>query len=708
MTEQRILVIDDEPRMVDSLKTLLTMEGYEVIGENEPNRAVRMLEESDFDLVITDIKMPDHDGIDILARAHEKDPFIGVILITGYASLDSAKLAIDRGAFGYLTKPLELDELKLVVAQSMQKRQVELERLKLLNELKVANETLELKLAQINALSSASNLLATTTDLKEALTSILSLAIDVIGARLGSVMILDPIKKELFIGASCGLEDNVIQNTRMKLGTSISGFVAQSGRPLMIEDIEKDATFARINRQKYESKSLISVPLIYKDQVYGVINLNNKADGKPFTQDDLNMLVSLAAPAAVAIDRANIIAEKTQTISELTVLHNLAEKVSMLDDLKMIGRATFEGLRDLLNLEFIFWYDYLERSGQLQLEFSFGTMPDEFIPPSVNTIDISPETITMGRTADIESMETKLSEAFSQLAFVADCNLKVIPIPIFLKRALAGVAVLAFSKSYEFDSSLRELAMLALSQTAAIYQRQRAILNATQLVTMGRLLGDIGHDLRKPLTNLKGSLQIYKHKIDGPMAMEFFPEAEKEVNRLSELVKEMVEFSNPNKYQTRRVEIERLLERSLELVSSDLKHAKINIVKEFHPNIPAVMVNEREMLQVFVNIILNAVDSMEKGGTLRLSCRQISEDEHDWIRLQFQDTGCGIPEDNLSRIFDRYFTTKQTGTGLGLAIVERIVSVHNGRWLSYPVLHWSVPGQPRRSVSSIDAPALLL
>ena len=141
----------------------------------------------------------------------------------------------------------------------------------------------------------------------------------------------------------------------------------------------------------------------------------------------------------------------------------------------------------------------------------------------------------------------------------------------------------------------------------------------------------------------------------------------------------MVEFSNPNKYQTRRIDISKLLERSLELVSSDLKHGNIKIIKEFQPNIPAVMVNEREMMQVFVNIILNAVDSMEKGGTLRLGCQHISDDGSDWIRLQFQDNGCGIPEENVNRIFDRYFTTKQTGTGLGLAIVERIVSVHNGR-----------------------------
>ena len=211
MTERKILVIDDEPRMVDSLKTLLTMEGYQVVGEHDPIKALKKLDEDDFDLVITDIKMPGHDGIDILTRAHARDPFMGVILITGYASLDSARLAIDKGAFGYLTKPLEMDELKLAVAQSIEKRQIELERLKLLNELKVANETLELKLAQINALSAAGNLLATTLDLREALTSILSLAIDVIGAKMGSVMILDPEKQELYIGASCGLEDRVVQ-----------------------------------------------------------------------------------------------------------------------------------------------------------------------------------------------------------------------------------------------------------------------------------------------------------------------------------------------------------------------------------------------------------------------------------------------------------------------------------------------------------------
>jgi signal transduction histidine kinase/DNA-binding response OmpR family regulator len=679
MPDQRILVIDDEPRMVDSLKTLLTMEGYEVIGEHDPKRALARLNESDFDLIITDIRMPDYDGIDVLRRAHEKDPYTGVILITGYASLDSAKNAIDKGAFGYLTKPLEMDELKLVVSQSMEKRQIELERLKLLNELKVANEMLELKLAQINALSAAGNLLAATVDLTEALTSILSLAIDVIGAKLGSVMILDSDKKELYIGASCGLEDDVVQTTRMKLGSSISGYVAQSGHPLIVEDIEKDPRFARINRAKYESKSLISVPLIYKDQVFGVINLNNKVNGKPFTEDDLSMLASLGLPAAVAIDRANLIAEKTRTINELIVLHNLAEKVSMLDDPAKIGQATYEGLRKLLDLQFIFWYDHLERGNLLQLEYHFGNLPGLPVPQSVALIELGKEAMALEMENSAKMMEQLVTPIVKRFVSPAADDIQIILLPIFLKRALAGVAVLGFPKDFEFTPALSELAAVALSQTAAIYQRQRAVLNATQLVTMGRLLADIGHDLKKPLTNLKGSIQIYRERIDGRMAREFFPEAEKEVGRLSELVKEMVEFANPNKYLTRKVDIREILKKSLDLLKSDMQKKKVELVQDFEQRLPTVMVNEREMYQVFVNILLNAVDSMEVGGRLTLRCKMVSEDGRVWLRVQFEDTGCGIAEENLNKIFERYFTTKQTGTGLGLAIVDRIISVHNGR-----------------------------
>jgi len=283
----KILIIDDEERMCDSLKTLLEIEGFEVEAFNNSRKALEFLNNNPVDLVISDIRMPGISGIEVLQKAHSIDSNLEVILMTGYASVASAKEAVDLGAFSYLTKPVEFDELKIAVDRSLEKRQVALEKEKLFLQLQRTNSLLEKKLSEIDALYSAGTILATTIDLTETLTQILSLAIDVIGAKVGSVMILDRDNNELYIGAPCGLSKEIVANTRLKLGDSISGYVAQTGNPLIIKDIEQDTHFPRINRQHYESKSLISVPLKYKGSVHGVINLNNKTVGTEFNEDDL-------------------------------------------------------------------------------------------------------------------------------------------------------------------------------------------------------------------------------------------------------------------------------------------------------------------------------------------------------------------------------------------------------------------------------------
>jgi DNA-binding NtrC family response regulator len=97
------------------------------------------LAENDFDLIITDIKMPKVSGLEILRRARQRDPYLEVILMTGYASLASAKEAVDQGAFGYLAKPVEFEELKITIARSLEKRHTAIEKERLLDELTIAN-----------------------------------------------------------------------------------------------------------------------------------------------------------------------------------------------------------------------------------------------------------------------------------------------------------------------------------------------------------------------------------------------------------------------------------------------------------------------------------------------------------------------------------------------------------------------------------------
>jgi len=669
----KILLVDDEKGMCDSLRTLLEIDGFRVTATTDSKEAAGYLENDRYDLIIADIKMPKLSGIDLLKLAHEKDPNLEVILMTGYASLDTAKAAVDHGAFGYLTKPVEYEELKLAVTRSLEKRAATLERSRLFDELARANSQLNRRLSQIDALYHASSILASTIEFKEALAYILSLAIDVIGAKIGSVMILDPVKNELYIGAACGLSEEIVSTARMPLGSSISGFVAQSGKPLIVEDIERDPRFSRINRQHYESKSLISVPLQFKGMVLGVINLNNKLDGSPFNEDDLKILASFATQAAIAIDRANIFGERVEMINELSILYEITRKISTIDSIEKVGQVIYEEMCKKLPLAAVFWYGLLERANTLQLELAHRS---EKCPPDLNPpveLKISKEVIGFGQDVDTDNVRDELVKAFAD--FIKKQGFALEIVPVLLRGTLSGFMVIIGEE--ELDEDGKNLAAVVATQAASVYERQKAILNAEKLVTMGKLISEICHDLKKPLTHLKGNLQLYRNKFTGAEVEEFFANSEMEINRLTEMVREVVDSANPLRYYTKKESLRSIVEKAASLLSRDMEKKGIS----FHlhaEDVPDIELNKNEILEAVLNLLLNSLESMDNGGqlTVRINMHPVGDP---YIRLTITDTGCGIPESLLPRIFERYYTTKDSGSGLGLAIVERVIMAHNGR-----------------------------
>lgn len=670
----KILIVDDEKRMCDSLKMLLEIEGYSVLAVNDSKGAVNLIDSNSFDLVITDIKMPGISGLEILKKARKKDPNIEVILITGYASLSSAKEAVGQGAFGYITKPLELEDFKITVAHSLEKRFNTLEKNRLLGQLTDANYLLKQKLSEIDALFSASTILATTIDTTEALTQILSLAIDVIGARIGSVMILDPTKEELYIGAACGLSDDIVMNTRLKLGSSIAGYVAQSAKPLIVEDIEKDPRFLRINRQHYESKSLISVPLKYKGRILGVINLNNKTTGTAFNENDLKLLTSFAAQAAIAIDRANIFADRGEKINELTVLFDITRRISTIDSIEKVGEVIFNEMRKLIHIEGVIWYGFIDKANFFRMEYSYlsKNYPAKLSPPPELKMD--KEVIDFSQDVDINYVKNELLKCFAEP--ISEKKFSIEIVPVGLRGSVSGLMVILSEN--ELDAGGKNLAAVIATQAASVYERQKAIFNGMKLVTMGKIMSEICHDLKKPLTNLKGNMQVYKDRIKGSEASKFFLSSEKELNRMTELAKEMVDFANPNKYNTQKESIRAVVEKAAQLLARDFQKKEIKFTITQYGAVPEVEVNKNEVFGALLNIMLNAVESMDNGGCLDVKISMHPEGEP-YVQLAITDTGWGIAKEELQRIFDRYYTTKESGSGLGLAIVERVISAHNGR-----------------------------
>ncbi len=670
----KILVIDDEERMCQSLVSILKDLGYQAKAVTQAQQALKEIEKNNYDLIVSDIKMPELDGFDILKLAKRLNQDALVIFMTAYASLESAIQAINLGAYDYLTKPLDFVDFRLTIQRALAKREVDQSQNLLLEELKDKNLELKRKVSELNALYQTGKSLSSTADLKQLLNQIISLATKVIGAKTGSVMLINLERQELYISAAIGLEAEVIQNTRLKMGTSIAGYVAEKKTPLMIPDVEKDLRFKRINKQKYETKSLLSVPLKIKNKILGVINLNNKIDAAPFTTSDLKLLTTFASQAAVAIESAYIFEQMKRKNQELNLLYDIATRVSRLESFKEMASFIFSDLKKLLAVDFCFWFDWDQKSEKISLGFQISRSKSL----KLRELELA---LNKNEIFDLRKLKSKV---YSYLKPVLADNFTsdhLVVVPILTEGILQGIFGFGNQKSQVLSESDSNLISIVASQAASVYERERAILNSTRLVTMGNMISEISHDLKKPLTNIKGSLQILKQKSSQTnQTAKILESTEEEIFRLTELVKELVNFSNPHKYQPEKKSIVPIIEKALGLVASEAASAQVVIKKDLAAFLPAVFVNEKEILEALLNLIFNALESMPQGGELKVQAQQtfLSQKERDFIQITIADQGVGIPAENLNKVFERYFTTKQGGTGLGLAVVDRIIKAHNG------------------------------
>lgn len=684
-----IVLVDDEQRMCDSLTKLLNGEGYKVTPFLNARDASEYIQKNQFDLLITDIKMPEVTGLDLLKTVKDVDDEIPVILMTGYASLDSAVEAIASGAYDYLMKPVEFAQLGLTVKRALEKREADLNRLSLMEELKISNLILHRRINEINALYEAGKSIGSTANLKELLKQIVALASNVTEAQVGSIMLLNERGKYLTIEAAIGLEKKVVDSTKLDVGKSIAGTVAETGEPLIIDNVEDHQTFRRKNKDKYGGASLLCAPMKIKNKVIGVINMANKIDGKKFDKNDLRLLSTFASQAAVAVDDANQFEKTNRRLTEFEILHEINREMPEIKNLASFRETLISKLNRVFKIDYCLWFSWDKENAIFITDGATGW--DGLPITSSGKIDLKqikwdevilkpdkPEKLNFN---DIPKLTKKLAALIKANENFPSPSEASVAIPIFRLGEPAFVVFLgAFGEDF-YDEDDISLASLVISQSAILFERENTLLNATRLLTMGNMISEISHDLRRPLTTIKAGLQVIQGKIvDSLQNPQLFDTVLDEVHRMNELVRELVDFSNPKKYQTEKIDLKNLVEKSYELMRPELDKKKISFEYDFDDADFHVIINKNQILEIFLNLMQNAIDSMEQGGQLKVKgCVEIPDHKSkEYLAVKFIDNGCGISKENQSQIFDRYFTTKETGTGLGLAVVERIISAHNG------------------------------
>lgn len=310
MAAEKILVIDDELVMCNLLSDILKDEGYEVAAAQSGPEGLRIFKEDSFDLIITDIRMPEMEGLQVLGEVKKFDPDAVVILITAYASFETVQEALRLGAYDYITKPFDSEKIRFVVEKGLEARRLIVENKRLTEYLKKhtveLEEELEAKIKELSLLYKIGQEVASKVELDKILKIVMDRAAEVLDSRIGSILLVDPTTGELSIRWAKGLDREVVKATRLKKGEGISGWVFQQKEAILVEDLARDPRFSNREKERYYTKSLISAPLVFKDEVLGVFNLNDKGSGERFNDYDLRLLEGIAVEAAIAVRNIRI------------------------------------------------------------------------------------------------------------------------------------------------------------------------------------------------------------------------------------------------------------------------------------------------------------------------------------------------------------------------------------------------------------------
>ncbi len=202
----------------------------------------------------------------------------------------------------------EMEIVELLPSLKMLANQVALamENTQLYGEINRINVNLAKRVDEISTLNEIGQLLNSILDLDDLLELFIHVITKEMKAEIGSIMLLNKATNDLEIKAAKGLDAATIKNTKIHVGDGISGWVALNREPLLIKDIERDERFARLNKPKYVTKSLLCVPIILKKEVIGVVHINNRLDGGAFNEDDLEFLKTLASQAAISLENAQL------------------------------------------------------------------------------------------------------------------------------------------------------------------------------------------------------------------------------------------------------------------------------------------------------------------------------------------------------------------------------------------------------------------
>jgi len=260
--------------------------------------------------------------------------------------------------------------------------------------------------------------------------------------------------------------------------------------------------------------------------------------------------------------------------------------------------------------------------------------------------------------------------------------------PITFKNNVLGILRIHFTEPRDFSEEELHYLILIAERGAAVIQRAQIIemqesrydqlaLQTEKLSALGRMAAGIAHEINNPLAGilLYSSNLLKKAPKEGPFR-EGLEIIVQETLRCKTIIQELLEFSRPSEPKAVMTNVNHVIEKALHLLENEFRLRYIRLEKHLFDPLPDLLIDENQMKQIFVNLLLNAIQAIEEQGTVTI--RSYVSPGRKNVAIDVSDTGCGIPPDHMPKIFEPFFSTKAKGTGLGLTVTYGIVQKHGG------------------------------
>jgi len=482
-----------------------------------------------------------------------------------------------------------------------------------------------------------------------------------------------------------------IKEIRLKIGVGIAGFVAQTGEVINIEDAYQDKRFDPSTDKKtgYRTRSILCMPIFEPSEkarseraIIGVLQVLNKIDGV-FTKEDEDLLASMASQIAIAIINARLYSALEKKVAELNLLFDIERELNRVYNQEELLNVLIDKITQTLKVQAALIALFDPAAETFTLRAAKNIPPallnaEAFAPgdPLVTKVVQSREIYVTNRAEDESAFQR--SYWAGKLPFTTH---HFVCVPLVVDEHVIGI-IQIFNKAQPnefFRKDDLQLVHSLSSQISRSIEAQRLKdekIKADRLASIGNMMSTIVHDLRTPMNNILGYVELMEEEEEAEVREEFAAIVRQQIKTLTNMTRDVLDFAKgKTNILPVKIAVDKLINNFSKLFENDIKKQGFGFESSCEA-IGNVYVDPEKIIRVFMNIMKNALEAMEPGG--RFSINALPHNGE--IEFRLSDTGSGIPEEIRDKLFDSFVTSgKEGGTGLGLAIVKKIVEQHKGR-----------------------------